>query len=403
MPVFEYRALDRRGKKTKGILTADSPSAARFKLSREQIFPIRVSEVRETGKEPSSGARLPRVWRFKRINPVEVTTALRQLATLISAGLPLVQCLSGLVEQTEQARLKKIFIQVKERVVEGAALHQAVAAHPSVFGRIDVHMIRAGETGGALDIILKRLADLSETRLKLKKRIEAAMAYPLFLIFISTVILIFLMSFVMPKVITVFEGMDLALPWTTRALIGITHFMKGYWWLAGLFLIALSGTAYTWTRTERGRRFWDILRLRAPLLGKLHLKAVIARFTRTLSILLKSGIPLVSAMEISGHAMGNSVLEKNVQEATTLVAEGDDLASTLGRMGAFPPLVIQLTRAGEQSGELEDMLAKAAEIYEEDVKTAVDSVMSVVEPVIILIMGLAVSYTHLTLPTNREV
>ncbi|MFC1867799.1 type II secretion system F family protein [Thermodesulfobacteriota bacterium] len=376
----------------KGILTADSPSAARLKLSQDQIFPTSVNEIREVVKDSSSGGLLSRVVSFKRINPVEVTTALRHLATLVSAGLPLVQCLTGLIEQTEQTSLKRIFIQIKERVVEGASLHQAIAAHPSVFGRIDVHMIRAGETGGALDVILKRLADLSETRLKLKKRIEAAMAYPLFLIFISSVILIFLMSFVMPKVISVFEGMALALPWTTRALIWITHFMKRFWWLVGFSIIAVFGIAVAWVKTDRGRRTWDILRLHAPLLGKLHLKAVIARFTRTLSILLKSGIPLVSAMEISRHAMGNSVMEETIKETTKLVAEGDDFASTLSRMGGFPPLIVQLIRAGEQSGELEEMLSKAAEIYEEDVKTAINSVMSVVEPVIILIMGLVVGF-----------
>ena len=195
MPVFAYKALNKKGKKVAGIITADGPSGARIKLSQDLIFPMEIKEVKEAAKKSSAESFLSRFAGFQRINPIEVTTALRQLATLVSSGLPLLDCLNGLIEQTEQARLKTIFTQIREKVVEGGSLSQAMAAHRTIFSHIYVNMVRAGETGGALDVILKRLADFSEKRMKLKKKIESALAYPIFLLMISSIILIFLMSY----------------------------------------------------------------------------------------------------------------------------------------------------------------------------------------------------------------
>jgi general secretion pathway protein F len=392
MPVFEYKALTRKGKRIDGILTADGPSAARLKLSQDLIFPTEIKAVKEPAKKSPTKTFLSRTPRFHRINPVEVTTALRQLATLVSSGLPLLDCLNGLIEQTEQAKLTKIFTQIKEKVVEGDSLSQAMAEHPAVFSQIYVNMIRAGETGGALDVILKRLADFSEKRMKLKKKIEAAMAYPIFLLMISSIILIFLMSFVMPKVIGIFDGMELALPWSTRALILVTHFMKQFWWLTVLGLIALFVMISAWVKTKKGGLVWDRMRLHVPILGRLHNKAVIARFTRTLSILLKSGITLVDSLEIARLSMGNRIMEGAIKDTAKLVEEGADFATPLKDTGRFPPLIVQLIRAGEQSGELEEMLAKGAEVYEDDVESIITSLTSIMEPAIILLMGFVVGF-----------
>ncbi len=392
MPVFEYKALTKKGKRIDGILTADGPSAARLKLSQDLVFPTEIKAVKESAKKSSTKTFLPRTPRFQRINPVEVTTALRQLATLVSSGLPLLDCLNGLIEQTEQAKLTKIFTQIREKVVEGDSLSQAMAAHPAVFNQIYVNMIRAGETGGALDVILKRLADFSEKRMKLKKKIEAAMAYPIFLLMISSIILIFLMSFVMPKVIGIFEGMELTLPWSTRALMLVTHFMKQFWWLTVLGLIALFVMVSAWVKTKKGGLVWDRIRLHVPILGRLHNKAVIARFTRTLSILLKSGITLVDSLEIARLSMGNRIMEDAIKDTAKLVEEGSDFATPLKNTGRFPPLIVQLTRAGEQSGELEEMLAKGAEVYEDDVESIITSLTSIMEPAIILLMGAVVGF-----------
>jgi len=397
MPVFEYKALNKKGKKTSGIITADGPAAARLKLSQDLVFPTEIKEVIATTKRFFPGTFLPRFSGVRRINPVEVTTALRQLATLVSSGLPLLDCLNGLVEQTEQDQLKKVFTQIRERVVEGSSLSHAMAAHPAIFDQIYVNMVKAGETGGALDIILKRLSDFSEKRMKLKKKIEAAMTYPLFLLMISSIILLFLMSFVMPKVIGVFKGMELALPWATRALILATNFMRQFWWLVGIGLITIFAMVSAWVKTDRGRWIWDRMRLHIPIFGRLHQKAVIARFTKTLSILLKSGIQLVDSMEIARLSMGNRVMEDAIKDSIRLVGEGSGFATPLKKTGRFPPLVVQLIRAGEQSGELDDMLAKAAEVYEDDVETTITSLTSVIEPAIILAMGLIVGFIVLAI------
>jgi len=392
MPVFQYKALNKKGKSVSGIITAEGRTAARLRLAQEMIFPVEIVEVKESPKRSVSEGFLRRFPGFNRINPVEVTVALRQLSTLVSSGLPLVECLTALIEQTEQARLKTIFTQIRERVIEGSSLSQAMAAHPSVFSNIHVNLVKAGETGGALDIILNRLADFSEGRLKLKKKIEAALAYPMFLVMISAIILVFLMSFVMPKVIGIFHGMEISLPWSTRALIEMTSLMKRFWWLFGLVIIGSLAGISVWIRTQKGKVVWDKIRLLIPALGKLHLKAVLARFTRTLSILLKSGIKLVEALGIARLSMGNTVMEEAVKDAIRLVKEGQDLATPLKKTGRFPPLMVQLIRAGEMSGELEDMLSKAAEMYENDVESSIGAMTSIIEPVVILCMGLAVGF-----------
>jgi general secretion pathway protein F len=204
---------------------------------------------------------------------------------------------------------------------------------------------------------------------------------------VSSIIMVFLMSFVMPKVVGIFQGMKLTLPWSTLLLIHSTRFMKGYWWLVVSCAAASGLSFYLWTRTTSGRRIWDRLRLRAPLLGKLHHKAVIARFTRTLSTLLKSGIILVDALEIARLSMGNRIMENAVQETGRLVSEGEEFGLLLRRSKRFPPLVVQLVAAGEKGGELDEMLAKAAEVYEEDVETGISSLTSLLEPLVILMMG----------------
>ncbi|RJR50312.1 MAG: type II secretion system protein GspF [Desulfobacteraceae bacterium] len=385
MPVFEYRALTSKGRKIRGIITADSPSLARLNLSRDKIYPTALRVAKED-KQGSAEGILARVPMPRRIDPAEVSTSLRQLATLVSSGLPLLDALSGLIEQTEQKALTRVLIQIRERVVEGSSLSDAMSSHKSVFSSIHVNMVRAGEASGALDIILRRLADFSEKRIKLKKKVEAAMAYPLFLVLISSVILIFLMSFVMPKVLGIFQGMHMVLPWSTLLLIGSADFMRSFWW--AVLLAGCAGIAgmVAGARTQRGRILWDGFRLRAPLVGRIHRKAVIARFTRTLAILLKSGITLVDGLEIARLSMGNVVMEGSVKEAAKTVGEGGDFATPL-KKGGFPPLVVQLVRAGEKSGELEEMLAKAAEVYEDDVEAGVTSLTAILEPVIILFMG----------------
>jgi general secretion pathway protein F len=397
MPVYEYKALNSKGRKQSGIVTADGPSAARLKLTRDGIYPERVREVRSEKKDAAKKGRLGRLLPSPKANPEEVSACLRQLATLISSGLPLMECLQTLIEQTDQRRLKRVFTEIRERVAEGSSLSDAFAAHPGIFDSISVHMTGAGEEGGALDVILHRLADFSERRIKIRKKLETAVVYPVFLLMISGIIVVFLMTFVMPKVIGIFKGMDRALPWSTRTLIFMTDFMKDWWWalLIGIVLFILA--LLTGIHTKRGRRIYDKFRLRVPFFSKIHKKAVIARFTQTLSILLQSGIPLVKALEIARYSAGNTVVETAVDETSKRVGEGQDFATPLKDSGHFPPLVVQLVRAGERSGDLESMLFKAAERYEEDVESALAKLTTLMEPAIILIMGVVVAFMVLSI------
>jgi len=392
MPVYEYKALNRKGRKKSGIVTADGPSAARMKLSRDGFYPEVIREVRSEKKKETGPGKWRRFLPAPRVNPDETSASLRQLATLISSGLPLMECLQTLIEQTDQRRLKRVFTEIRERVSEGSSLSAALAVHPSVFGSITVHMTGAGEEGGALDVILNRLADFSEKSIRLRKKLESAVTYPLLLVMISGVIIVFLVTFVMPKVIAIFQGMDMVLPWSTRTLIFVTEFMKNWWWtIVGGVAILL--TAFTMAiRTKRGRLLWDHVKLHMPVFAKVHKKAVIARFTQTLAILLQSGIPLMRALEIARFSSGNSVIENSLSETAKRVGEGQDFATPLKESGYFPPLVVQLIRAGERSGDLESMLAKAAERYEEDVESSLGKLSSLMEPFIILLMGGLVAF-----------
>lgn len=397
MPLFEYKAFNKEGKKIKGIVTADGPSGARLSLSRQMIYPMEIKEVTPADAQSRGDSLLSRIRDLQRINPVLISTSLRQLAALVSSKLPLVNCLGALVEQTENVPLKKIFTHVRERVIEGAPLSIAMSDHPAVFSKIDVNMVKAGETSGALDLILVRLADFAENRVKFKKKLDAAMAYPAILLMVASFILIFMMSFVMPKVIGIFKSMKVALPFSTRALIWITGVISNFWWLliiVGILMIA--GFIY-WKKTEKGGYAWDQLKLRFPIFSKIHKKIAIARFTRTLSILLKSGIPLVESLNISGPAMDNRIMVDAVTNITRLVGEGEDFSGPLKRSGMFPSMVVQLIQAGEQSGEMEDMLEKAAELYEDDVDAAVTALTSIIEPVILLVMGFIVGFIVLAI------
>jgi len=392
MPVFEYKALDRNGRSRSGVITADGPAAARLLLTRDKIYPEEIQEVGSGERQGLQGGTLALLTRLRRVNPSEVVTAMRQMATLVSSGLPLVECLNGVIEQTDASGFKRVLIQVMEKVTEGSSLSQAMAAHPAAFEPIQVNMIRAGEAGGALDAVLTRLADYAEKRRKLKKKLETAMVYPLFLLLISGVIVLFLMTFVMPKVLTIFQGMKLALPWATRALIWGSGFLKGWWWALILGAVAVSAGFSVLVRTERGGRAWDRVRMGAPLMGKLHRKAAVARFCRTFSTLLKSGISLVDSLEIARPSLGNRIMEGRIEEAARLVGEGSDLATPLKQRAGFPSMVIQLVRAGEKSGDLEGMLAKAAEVYEDELEADIASVTALIEPGVILFMGVLVGF-----------
>jgi general secretion pathway protein F len=388
--VFEYKALDARGKEVKGIIDADNPAAARVKLRSQGIYPTYTSATDE-----KKLAIAPR--RLGRISAKDLALPMRQLATLLGSGLPLVESLSALIEQTGKPQLRKIFSQIREEVLKGKSLSAAMAEHARVFSELQVSMVRAGESSGGLEIVLDRQAELMEKRLELLQRIRSTLMYPIFMAVIGTAVLIFLMSFVVPTVTTIFKETGQVLPLPTKLLISIGSTLQRTWWVLGLISAALVFFWFRFTRTEKGRRVRDRAILKIPLWGVLQVKFIVARFFRTLGTLLISGVPLLPSMDISCAVAGNAIFEEAIKSMKNQVAEGKSLALPLKNAGIFPPLAVHMIQSGEKSGKLEPMLLRVAETYEKEAANSINGLASLLEPVMILGMGLIVGFIVLAI------
>jgi general secretion pathway protein F len=393
MPVYAYKGFNEKGRNVGGIVDADSPKTARQKLRKSGIYPTDLTESREQ-LVPGRAAGGASWWTsldlsglFERITPQDLALTTRQLATLVGAGLPLVDCLGALRDQVDSSRQKKILSQVRERVVEGGNMADAMKAHPAVFNDLYVNMVRAGEASGALDLVLIRLAEYTERAAALRSKVRSAMTYPLFMGIASMAILFFLLSYVVPKVTRIFEETHAQLPTVTLVLLAISGFLSNYWWLLlGLIILAVVGVRLS-TRTAAGRLRFDRVILRIPYFGKVMKKVALARFARTLSTLLLGGIQLVQSLDIVKHVVSNMVLSNAIEDARNSIREGHSIADPLKKSGLFPPLLVHMIAVGEKSGELEQMLARAADAYDGEVEASVSALSSIMEPVLVIFMG----------------
>jgi general secretion pathway protein F len=388
MPVFEYRGLDARGKAVSGIVDATDPKALKLALRKDGIF---LTEIVEESRVKSLAQREVKLGRG-RVKPLDVAVMTRQLATLIGAGIPLVESLTALVEQVDKERLKKVLSRVRERVNEGASLADAMADHPRIFPPLYVNMIRAGESSGTLDIVLARLADFTEYQVRLRSKVMGAMTYPIIMVFVGILIVAILFVVVVPKITKIFDRLQTSLPIPTQILIGLSNFVKNWWWL--ILLVAVGGTVLLvrYFRTPEGREKWDRFVLRVPVFGPLLRMIAIARFTRTLSTLLSSGVPVLTALDIVKNVLNNKILEKVVEESRVSIQEGESIAAPLKRSKQFPPLVTHMIAIGEKSGELENMLSNVASAYEQQVDGKINTLTSLLEPVMIVCMGGVVGF-----------
>ncbi|HBF42133.1 MAG TPA: type II secretion system protein GspF [Desulfobacteraceae bacterium] len=391
MPVYEYRAINKSGKDTSGIIDAESALIARQKLRGSGIFPVEVKETSSRPKEAHSGQSSISTF-FKRVKSGELSVMTRQLSILLGAGATLVASLEVLISQVTNPLLKKIMAQVKESVNEGNSLAFSLSKHPRVFSQIYINMVRAGEASGALDLVLERLSELSERQQAIKGRFKAAMAYPVFMFFIGTGILFFLITFVMPNITKIFGEMHYTLPLPTIALIAISNFLKSFWWIVVSVFVGCIVLAQRLIKTPKGRYIWDNIKLRIPVVGNINLKMAMARFGRMLGSLLQSGVTILPALEIVSSIVNNTLLAETIDNASEEVEAGKGLAATLGKSHWFPPIAIQMISVGEQSGELENMLNKIAEIYEKETESEIMAMTSILEPVMILVMGLSVGF-----------
>jgi general secretion pathway protein F len=398
MPVYAYRGLNQTGGAVKGIIDADNPKGARFKLRRSGVFPTELTEQhREAPKASTQEGAFNMNRYFERLAPQELALLTRQLSTLVGAGLPLVDCLSALIDQVETARTKRILSQIREQVTEGTSLADALKAHPRIFTDLYVNMVRAGEASGALDVVLLRLADYTENYAMLRDKVRTALTYPTLMAIVGTSILFFLLSYVVPKVTKIFAENKAALPMMTTVLLAVSGFLADYWWLVvGVIIIAVIGVRLS-IRTPAGRLRYDRYVLSIPYVGKLLKKVALARFSRTLATLLTSGITLMQALDIVKNVVSNTVLSKAIEEARASIREGQSIAPPLKKSGLFPSMLIHMVAVGEKSGELEQMLSKAADAYDNEVSSSVTALTSILEPVMILIGGAVVLFIVLAI------
>ena len=396
--MFEYTGLTEAGKNVRGIRDAESSKVLRQILRKDGVYltDARTAEAGAVVGEQKTGLSrevdIPAMLGFAGVSSQGLAIATRQLATLIAAGIPLVDALTALVDQIEQPRLKRIMGVVKQKVNEGASLADALREHPKVFSELYVNMIRAGESSGALDVVLVRLADFTESQAQLRNKIIGAMLYPAIMVAVGIAIVSILFVVVIPKVTKIFEDMNVTLPWTTRILIGVSSFARDYWYVVLVAVPALVFGLRRFVRTPRGRTWWDRTKLGAPVFGELIRMLSLSRFAKTLATLLASGVPLLTAMDIVRNIVSNTLLADVIDKARDAIREGESIAAPLRRSGQFPPLVYHMIAIGERSGQLEEMLQNVARSYEAQVEMRVGALTSLLEPVMIVAMGGGVAF-----------
>jgi general secretion pathway protein F len=449
MAVFEYRGLvAATGKQVHGVRDADNPKVLRAALKREGI--LLTSAQEETKAAKAGGKKLDIGAFFRRVNVGDIAMMTRQLATLVNAGIPLVEAVSALTEQVEKLELKRVLTQVRDRLNEGSSLAKALEPHPKIFPTLYVNMVGAGEASGTLEVVLERLADFMEGQSKLRGKVAAALAYPVLMLVIGSALISIMMIVVVPKVTSIFASLDRALPWYTSLLIGVSSALgsaqmlgfvmslitmtatrraldnnplvaekKTAWtavalvsagllilfgfmvesvlaYAVGLFLGLLAGFLLSrflaYVATPAGQVWRDSLLLKLPIFGQLLRMLAVSRFARTLSTLLNSGVPLLKAMDIVKNVLDNARLSKVIEDATGSIREGESIAGPLKRSGDFPPIVTHMIAVGEKSGQLEQMLENVAKAYDTQVETRVQALTSLLEPLMIVVMGGAVGF-----------
>ncbi len=388
MPVFKYKGYRADGRSAGGILDAESPRVARLKLRKGGIFPTDLHE-QDRSESPGRTSSVS-VGGSAVLKGADLSLLTRQLGTLLVAGLPLVDAIGVLIDQNERKAVQTLLAEIREQIREGRSLSAALAAYPRDFSPLYMHMIEAGEASGALDQVLLQLADFLEQQDALKHKIVNATLYPALMLCVGVGVLFFLMTFVIPKITAVFADLHQALPWPTQVLMSVSAFLGAFWPLliagGGLGAIALR----RWVRTPAGIAWRDRVVLSLPVIGEVARMVAVSRLTHTLATMLASGVPLLDALTVAKRVMNNVVLERAVETARENIREGESIADPLKRSGQFPPLVTHMIAVGERSGDMEDMLRKVSQIYDAETDRTISRLTALMEPIMILIMGVIV-------------
>ena len=381
MPVFEWQGKSITGEVRKGALEAPNPQLVEVYLRRLNIIPTKIQPKKE---------RTFRIFTRKSVSDKDLATFTRQFAVILEGGLPIVKSLEILEEQQRNHYFKKVLYDIKLKVEMGSSLSDALAEYPKVFDNLYIQMIRSGESSGNLDIVLKRLAAHLERIMSLKGKVKHAMVYPSVIIIVTIVVISIIMLFVIPKFAEIYESAGRALPLPTQILINIS---RNFWKILLAFIILLVGSivGIKYYRTkERGKYNTDKILLHLPILGELFHKAAVARIARTLANLVGGGVPLLQALTIAGETSGNKVLEKAMEEVKINVSAGQSIADPMFYTGVFPYLLVEMVRVGELTGKLEDMLNRVADFFEEEVDRTVNTLSTLIEPILIVILGIVV-------------
>ena len=394
MAVYEYKALEKSGKAVKGVIDADSPVAARRKLRERQLYPTGVKKSFGGGAANSSGGA---DYGLSGVSTRDLSLMTRQLSVLLTAGMPLSDALGALLEQTSKAKLRKTVFDVRERISEGMSLAEGLGLHPRIFNPLYVNMVRAGETSGSLEAVLDRLANILEQQARLRAKVLSTLAYPMFMVIFAIGIISFLSFVIVPRITKLFEKQGHELPPITKILISTTDFVGSYWYLLIGSVIGIFSLWRYWISRPQGRRTWDRIKLKFPLYGSLHLKLVCGRFARILGTMLQSGLTMMRALNVVSTVIQNQYIEDVLEDVKAKVRRGRGLSGPLKESGIFPPMLIHMTDLGERSGEIENMLIKVADTYDEDVQITIDAIVSLLEPIIIVVMGLFVGLLVLSI------
>jgi general secretion pathway protein F len=398
MPIYEYKAMTSLGETRTGILDADSPRDAREKLRKNRLHVVNIAARRARGMRREARAQrkfaLP-IIRGRRGS--EIANMTRQLATLLKSGIPLADALNALTEQVDHRDVEEAIRDIKEKVTQGAPLAEALAHHPQYFNDLYVNMVKAGEASGHLDLVLTRLSKFIQKQAKIRAKVTAAMTYPLLLIIIASLVVVVLLTFVVPRITLILSQTGKELPWMTQLLIGISDFLKSSWWVLLLAAFAAGVLFRSFYQTARGKRMVDRGLLGFPVLGPVFKKQSVSRFSVTLSTLLKSGIPVLDGLRIVKNIVNNAVLSDVIEVVHTRILEGADIATPLKKSGVFPPVVGYMISVGEQTGQLEEMLDRISESYDEEIEISTQKMISVLEPILILVMAVVVGFIILSI------
>lgn len=381
---FTYKVRDKSGQIIEGELDADNTTVVAAKLREMGYIPVSID------KKDSGGLKREISIGGGRIKIKDLAIFSRQFATMINSGLSLLRSLNILAEQTESKALADVIREVRNDVETGGSLSASLEKHPKVFGDLYVAMVKAGETGGNLDSTLLRIAETIESQVALRTKIKSAMTYPVVVFSLVLIIVSAMLIFVVPMFKKLYDELGGKLPAPTQILINLSNIVKNFWWLLGLMLIGFIFGLKAWKKTEKGRMIWDTFLIKVPVFGTLFHKVALSRFSRTLAELIRSGVPILESFDIVSQTVGNKVISAAILDVQQSVREGESIARPLLEHSVFPPMVVQMIAVGEETGAIDTMLEKIADFYDQEVEAAVESLTSLIEPLLIAVMGVAV-------------